>query len=545
MADNLSSLQSLTIYRLRDCQVPQDALKKTTRISHHDLVGIGLLVIRKPRARPPSWAKFFGNHIAEEEFGRSGLPAAVLLLTVDGNHFAVTFGAGRFLLDPLKLDQRFGLLVALNSIDAKGVRSIDKQSFDRLATQSRVQASRDASPLDFGLDVEQDLLRAVVGTPKEGATGETIAGLDALHVNWRGKLEQLPQQLKLYSEKHAEKKYKKTFSWVDQILEVRDQTTKDKLDASLIEILKSSDHQQCWMAPDGVIDWPSVSMFQFGSARGAPRFSTLSLAYFLEQIGDLGRLNPDFLSRRTIRALRADDSIAYEWPAMRCLYAEITLNDRVFMLNAGKWHSIAKTFTEEVQQAIEKIPTCSLTIPEYEHKSETHYNKCVSQLYPKDYTLVDRAIIRHGGPHGQIEFCDLYSKSNDIIHLKRFTSSSTMSHLFSQALVSSELFRSDPAFRSKANALLPDTHKIKNPNADLDVEKYRIVFGIIGGHGSCSKLPFFSRVTLKNTYHRLRAFGYQVAAAHIPYTDVYQKTKSFREKQKRANRHLAQVRKAK
>jgi uncharacterized protein (TIGR04141 family) len=545
VADNLTALQSLTIYRLRNCETPQDALKKTTRTNHHDLDGIGVLVIRKPRPKPPSWAKFFSNRIAEDEFGRSGFPAAVLLITVDSHHFAVTFGAGRFLLDPLKLDQRFGLLVALNSIDAKGVRSIDKQSFDRLATQSRVQASRDASPLDFGLDVEQDLLRAVVGTPKDGATGETIAGFDALHVNWRGKLEQLPRQLRLYAEKHAEKKYKKTFSWVDQILEVRDQAKKDELDQSLIEILKSGNHQQCWMAPDGIIDWPSVSMFQFGSARSAPRFSTLSLEYFLEQIGDVSRLDPEFLSRRIVRALRADDSVAYEWPAMRCMYAEIVLKDRVFMLNAGKWHSIAKTFTEEVQQAIEKIPTYSLTVPEYEHGSETLYNKHVAQLYPNDYALVDRAMIRHGGAHGQIEFCDLYSKNNDIIHLKRFTSSSTMSHLFSQALVSSELFRSDSIFRSKANLVLPEKHRVKNPDAELDVEKYRIVFGIIGGHGSCARLPFFSRVTLKNTYQRLRAFGYQVAAAHIPYTDAYLKTKSFREQKSRIRRKQAQAQKQK
>lgn len=536
MVSALTALQSLTIYQLRGCDSPDDALKKVTRLARHEITGIGSLVIRRPRQRPPSWAAFFKNHIAEEEFGRSGFPAAVLLLTVDDHHFAVTFGTGRFLLEPLKLEQRFGLLVALNSIDEKGVRSIDKQSFDRLATQSRIQASRNASPLDFGLDVEQDLLRGVVGTPSDGTIGETVAGLDALHVNWRGALESLPRQLRVYLKKYSEKRYKKTFSWIDQILEVRDESIKAKLDNSLVDVLQSNNRHRCWMAPDGIIDWPAISTFQFGQSHKAPRFSTLSLESFLEHIGDLGELSADLLSRKTVRALRADDTVAHEWPALRCMYTEIELGDRVFMLNAGKWYSIAKTFTDEVQQVVEKIPMHSLGIPEYDDKSETHYNRRVAALHSSQFSLVDREIIRHGGPHGQIEFCDLYSKDRDIVHLKRFSSSSTLSHLFSQAVVSGELLRSDATFRSKANLLLSEAHKIKNPNSELEVGQYRIIFGIIGGHGSCSKLPFFSRVTLKNAYQRLRAFGYQVAAAHIPYTEKYAKTKSFREKRKRSRR---------
>lgn len=544
MAHGLAALQSLTIYQLRNCATAEDAIKKVSRLTFHDIKGIGRLVIRRPRPKPPSWATFFRNYIAEEEFGRSGFPAAALLVTVDGDHFAVTFGAGRFLLDPLRLEQRFGLLVALNSIDEKGVRSIDKQSFDRLATQSRIQASRDASPLDFGMDIEQDLLRGVVGTPKDGAVGETVAGLDALHVNWRGSLELLPEQLRFYSKKHAEKRYKKSFSWVDQILEVRSEAQKAELAEALIRTLQSEDRKGCWMAPDGVIEWQTVSGFQFGQAYTAPRFSNLSLDHFIEHLGDLDELTSDTLSRKTVRALRADDSVAYEWPAIRCLYAEIEIKDRVFMLNAGKWYSIAKTFTEDVQRSIEKIPTCDLKIPAYEDNSESVYNKRVAGLYPTNFSLVDREIIRHGGGQGQIEFCDLYSKDRDIIHLKRYTSSSTLSHLFSQAVVSGELWRSDPQFRHKANNLLGQAYRIKDPDSELEVGKYRVVLGIIGGHGSCEKLPFFSRVTLKNAFHRLRAFGYDVAAAHIPYSEAYLKTKSFREKRKRS-RQRKQARRGK
>src|ERR1019366_610765 len=104
-------------------------------------------------------------------------------LRIDDQVFALPFGQGRYLLNLDKLEERFGLKVCLNSIDAAAIRSIDKRSFDALLTQSRVQTSKAAPIADFGLDVEQDLLRAATGTPVDKGLGERMSGLDSLSVS--------------------------------------------------------------------------------------------------------------------------------------------------------------------------------------------------------------------------------------------------------------------------------------------------------------------------------------------------------------------------
>jgi uncharacterized protein (TIGR04141 family) len=46
--------------------------------------------------------------------------------------------------------------------------------------------------------------------------------------------------------------------------------------------------------------------------------------------------------------------------------------------------------------------------------------------------------------------------------------------------------------------------------------EYRVVIVIVGGPGTALQLPFFSRVTLKNSYKLLDAYGYRVAVSHVP-----------------------------
>jgi uncharacterized protein (TIGR04141 family) len=65
-------------------------------------------------------------------------------------------------------------------------------TFDTISQQSQIQASREAPIADFGLDVEQDLLRAVTGKPKREQLGTTLTGKDALNTKVRVTLANLP-----------------------------------------------------------------------------------------------------------------------------------------------------------------------------------------------------------------------------------------------------------------------------------------------------------------------------------------------------------------
>lgn len=532
-------LQAFTVYLIRDVITDRlKALKSRSGLRRLEVANVGTLFVKRPKPHFPSWSKFFSSRIDPIEFGKISSSGAVLMVTVAGRHLAVVFGTGRSLLDPLMLEQRFGLLTTLNAVDPKRVRSIDTQSLAKHGMQSRTQASRDSTPREFGLDIDQDLVRAVAGTPIDGKVGETIAGLDSLHVSARISLDDLPERLSLYLKTSKDKKYQAEFGWIDRIRDVKDPATIEALEKRLLKELKSKKGPvTCWIAPEGIIEPNTVVYFQYGHASMAPRVSQLTLDNCFEYFGGAKTVTMDGLQQKRVVALRADDTIAHEWPLYRCLYAELQHDRRSYLLNAGKWYQVDEEFVQGVNDAVSKIATCDIGFPQFDDKDgERGYNERVVANSRGHFTLADRENVQHGGGPSKIEFCDLYSKERDIVHVKVYHGSAVLSHLFSQAAASGQTFKFDATFRGKVSAMLPVTHRMANAMSAIVAGDYRIVLAIVGGPGSCEKLPFLSRLTLRNCHRVLDAYGYRVAVSHIPYADTYARRATYRAEQPRRGR---------
>ena len=159
-------LQTLTIFLVRE-SVERKQVLKSPHLREIDLGANGTLYIKRPRNKLPTWAAFFKGQVAAETFGHVKSAAAVLLTTVEGRHFAVVFGNGRYLINLLTIEQRFGLLVTLNAVDPKKIRSIDKAKLDSRGIQSRTQASRDASANIFDSTLMRTLSRRSPALPSK------------------------------------------------------------------------------------------------------------------------------------------------------------------------------------------------------------------------------------------------------------------------------------------------------------------------------------------------------------------------------------------
>jgi len=126
------------------------------------------------------------------------------------------------------------------------------------------------------------------------------------------------------------------------------------------------------------------------------------------------------------------------------------------------------------------------------------------------FELLDKKNIKIGGAYDKLEFCDVIKNGNELIHVKYYRSSSTLSHLFSQGCVSAEAFISDTEFRKKLNSKLPNSIRLTDPTARPNPSDYKIVYAIATTKKLPSELPFFSKVTLKNALKILRGLNYQV-----------------------------------
>jgi uncharacterized protein (TIGR04141 family) len=91
-----------------------------------------------------------------------------------------------------------------------------------------------------------------------------------------------------------------------------------------------------------------------------------------------------------------------------------------------------------------------LKFPVYVGGGEGAYNKSIAKSHPTQYTLLDEIHkISHGGGHGQVEVCDLLSANRKLIHVKIYSKSSVLSHLFAQGFVSGQLGKWQCRFRIK------------------------------------------------------------------------------------------------
>ena len=477
---------------------------------------IGDLFIKKPKFNSPSWTKFFSEYLDRSVFGKTSALSALLIVKTSGRVFAIPFGqGGRFLLEAECYEERFGLLVTLNSIGENKIRSIDKKTFDALATHTSVQTSQDASPQDFGLDIEKDLVSGVTGSPEDISLGNRLSGMDSLHVSLKISIEELSKTLSSYYKQYRSKNYQKNFKWIDQITEIKSTPLIEELNKILIGEINANNFERCWMAAPLIINWHMVDGFRYGFRKKNPKHYDIHLSEFLSELFFEQEITLKQLLGKKIYCIGDDDQIMHEWTAFKCIYCELDYNNNSYLLSSGKWYKVTKDFVNEVNEYFKQIPTYERTLPNYKDANETKYNIRVSKE-SEDLALMDRDFISFGGGYNKLEFCDLYSAQKDIIHVKRYGGAGNFSHLFSQGTVSGELFGLEPKFRDLVNQKLPSTHKINNCSTRPARDEYRIIFAIISDADESElTIPFFSRLNLRTATRRLTGYGYRVAKTKI------------------------------
>ncbi|MCY4530626.1 MAG: TIGR04141 family sporadically distributed protein [Chloroflexi bacterium] len=513
-------VRSLTIYLLKAAvRGPRDAVDRLDE-TRGFTVQIGdseaTLFVKPSTVSPPSWVRFFRDHISlDEVFLRSASSAAVLLVPVSGRWFAVTFGHGRHLLDRGSWEPNFGLKVTLNSIDDSSIRSIDRRSFDSISRHTKEEASRLGSIEQFGINVEEDLLRAVVGIPEEESLGRRMAGMDALTVSTSVTLEGLPCLLSRYLNQWQKGTYRQRYPWIDHVREIRDKRQSKDLDEEVVARIATGRLDQAWLAVPVPIDWSLVGGFRYAPTPKATIHEDIHLRTFLESLRDPGNVNAQALRRKSIYCLDPDGQHPlHKWSVYECVYAEVRRGNDVFLLTGGLWYRIASQFVMRVDADVVQVPSSGYDLPTYRHESEEAYNRDVALRDP-NVALMDRRNVRYGGGSSQIEFCDLFVGKRRMLHVKRFGGSSVLSHLFSQGVVSGTLFVEDREFRREVRGKLPSSFVEGVPEERPQVDLYEVGFAIVSRSAGELVLPFFSKVNLRNAVRTLRGLGYRVTLTKI------------------------------
>jgi uncharacterized protein (TIGR04141 family) len=481
-----------------------------------------LLFTKKNPPKPPRWAALFEEFVDPAQLAVEGV-AGVLLIRAADRSFALAFGqGGRFLLKDDTFEDRFGLLCTLNSVDPESIRCVDVQSLDAIQSHTRIQAGQETSSDQFGLNVEQDMLKAIVGSPLQPELGNRMAGSDALSVSVKMRLSDLPQLLKRYLSSYQTDLKGKDYEWVNNIALVKSESKVEELEALLDARLMSNDFKDVWLAIPEIIEWAGIAGFAFTGGKGVTHHD-VTWKGFLEATG--GAPSVQLLKERRVYCIDADHKRTGKgWSVYKCAYAELSHAQEKFILNDGKWFRVAGDFVSRTNDEFVKIASSSLQLDDYKDGGEGAYNCRIATTRPDEFALLDDKMkIMHGGGQGQVEVCDLFSKNRELIHVKMYGKSSVFSHLFAQGFVSGQLLQVDSSFREKVRSKLPTAYKTLVPGSAKPKDgEFTIVYAVISNDLSQTLyLPFFSRVNLNNTARILRGFGYKVELLKIRVDPIF------------------------
>lgn len=535
----MALMRTLTVYLLKPfVKSPEDALKverpqaarakRQSRKPPRQIIPIdlrdglgfpGKVFFTKNQRHAPGWKAFLEEGLASTAPDLSSRNASALLVVkAKGRHFAITFGpAGRFLLADGVAEEKFGLRVVLNAVNPTKIRSIDMKNIESITRNKRTQTSRSTSLDHFGLDIQQDLVRAVHGIPKDLTLADVMGGRDSLFVHLPLDINDLAKKLGRFLEVSREETYKETFPFVDNMQDVEDRDLISQLDELLVDYFREGDTSKAHLAPPDIVDWDDIEGFQYWyDSAGTPLRKDLDIEEYLEPFQDITLYHLRDCHLNLIS--HAGEIARGRWTIYQCLVAEVQHEGQTYILESGKWWRVASTFAEQVNEYVAALPAASLMFPQAgagEH--EGLYNQRVRDGAPDQMFLLDKELIAFEG-YGRIEGCDIFTMERQLVHVKRAKGgSSSLSHLFAQGSVSAQGFSMDPVYRSAFRDKLEVPFNTLVPDGPLPWMAFEVVFAIITSSPKPlhEALPFFSRMNLMTHAGRLQRLGFKVSLAKI------------------------------
>jgi uncharacterized protein (TIGR04141 family) len=339
----------------------------------------------------------------------------------------------------------------------------------------------------------------------------------------------MPATLRDLYAHYLDTKYQAAFGWVDHLSEVKDPALANALDQLLVVQLKAFDTSVTHMAMPEKLDWADVEHFLIAPTR-KKRYAELDLdAYLAQTLTDAPSLTLALLKSRkvSVKFLRNPDADS-RWSVYQCLVSEQRLNGLLYALIEGRWFAVADSLVHEVDMAIAAIPAASVQLPAgIAGELEEDYNARAAAACA-DLVLLDKRLVAPRGSRTRIEFCDLMSTDGSLIHVKRKSRSSTLSHLFAQGHVSAESLV-DGSLRDRVRAAIQDVAGTADPSAWLarippgssppNRDKVTVTYAVIANSSATGVewLPFFSRLTLMQTVRSLKRLGFsRVALVRVP-----------------------------
>ena len=503
----------LSIYLIKEQFADtDDKILKDSRIVLAELEDIGTVYYVPSAVIVPKWLEdFYCGKIINDRIYTSNV-RAVLITRVNIEEdivktFAITMGYGKNLLENDAVENDFGIKVVLNSISNKNLRKINKTNIGGNHKTSSEQLPLASEINEFGFDIENDLISAITGLSNDKSIAEgMMSGSDMLSLTAKVDITNLKSFLEIVYKKYCSTEYKEDFGWIDHIKKIKDIRLISKLEQKAVELIKEKS-PNIWMAVPDVIEWEHIKGFKYTKEDLEDDIDISKVVEsFSKEFTDFNQLK----SKSIIAISNDDGESQYKaWKAHKCLVGEVEVDEKAYCINNGYWYCVDKDFVNSVNDEYNTIPISDMMFMDCPagNIKENQYTTEFVKTKPDYMISMDQKNVSHGGGHSKIELCDILTSDGKYIHIKPYSGSATLSHLFNQSVVSAELVISDKEFVRKANEKIKEVTD-RDEFLIKDGQHPNVILAIISEKDvDRPNIPFFSKVALRHTKRRLMAYN--------------------------------------
>lgn len=455
---------------------------------------------------------------------------SIFVLKVQNRIFGFNFGQGYWAFNDEKIETDFGLRILLNIVDK--FNHLSSLSIDENIINKKIDANKSNELNVFTPNKDMDIVKSFIGTVKEeykNIFSEKIsATINSILINYN--IENAKDDLiklclnliKINSIKDYEKNIK--YQWIINKRLEKDQVILNNINQIIIDDLKNKNDNLQLNLFDLSFENSSTSYFKYAlndhtKHKNLKEFNDLSINDYYAEISKRGVTINNLEDLKHHFILDQNNEILAS--IYNSLIAEVNFKNSIYILYQGKIFKISTDYKNEIDSFFQTLINESqdIKLPDYNSQNEHKYNEIISNNY--GYVCLDakNVTIRDSD---KFEICDVLSNKKEFFCIKHKNYSSTLSHLFNQALNSIKILKNDKKIREKANDQIKKelNKKSKSFNINEDFSDYQItddslkdstiVFAVIDKETNKRKLPFFSIISLKQAVDLLYEKGYKV-----------------------------------
>lgn len=495
----------------------------------------------------PPWSRSLSQFFSALDDVRSVSHRLVIFLPLDNRVFAVCFGYGSSSLEWSWIEPNFGLRFASRGYNTFALNEIRSRRIDPSARTQSVQIPNRTAIRDFDVELEGEFVRRVVGELDAGFEIEglgAVVATDSIAFKTETNLHEVRRVLNQMMDTVNQGDVRQDLRFIDALEPLRSnaEVTAElekllvqnlfgvratKRSAPIDEDVAELDPLILSFAPPDGLTIESVHSIRVKRGDQVGFMQEMHIESLREALSDFsGSFGRTALKDIKVMAIDSDGNPASSsTPLKNWLIFEAASDEKRYLLTLGKWFGLAESYARQLDDDLSRIEdvTPLLDLRDWVKSEETEeesgeggYNKRAIDKRD-DLVCLDKKTLT--SLSDQVEACDLFHEDGYLIHVKKYTDSQTLSHLFSQGYVAAVTLTEDADYRLAFIEKVVSLSKDFKDVARAAPTKVTYAIAVHGNRSIPMSLPTFSKVNLRGFVRKLRRMQIHPSVARIQMRD--------------------------